>query len=111
MKSLNIKALSEFTNILKSSKNLFTDNGRSRFQLKTAGKRKWEEVKKDDAEQLRNILKENRLLQDKIEKLHEKIAKYKDTQNELLAEIGKLCKLYQEDIINSDGEYIPGDHD
>ena len=55
--------------------------------------------------------KENRLLQDKIENLHEKMVKYEDTQNELLAEIGKLCKLYQEDIINSDGEYIPGDHD
>ena len=68
-------------------------------------------MKKDDAEQLRNTLKENLLLQDKIEKLHEKMVKYEDTQNELLAEIGKLCKLYQEDIINSDGEYIPADHD
>ena len=61
--------------------------------------------------QLRNTLKENRLLQDKIEKLHEKMAKYEDTQNELLSDRGKLCKLYQEDIINSDDEYIPGDHD
>ena len=61
--------------------------------------------------QLRNTLKENRLLQDKIEKLHEKMAKYEDTQNELLSDRGKLCKLYQLDIINSDDEYIPGDHD
>ena len=85
MKSLNIKALPKFINILKSSKNISTDNGRSHFPLETAGKRKWEEVKKDDAEQLRNTQKENRLLQDKIEKLHEKMVKYEDTQNELLA--------------------------
>ena len=111
MKSLNIKALPKFINVLKSSKNIFTDNRRSHFLLKNAGKRKWEEVKKDNAEQLRNTLKENRLLQDKIEKLHEKMVKYEDTQNELLADIGKLCKLYQEGIINFDGEYIPGDHD
>ena len=68
-------------------------------------------MKKDDAEQLRNTLKENRLLQDKIEELHEKMVKYEDAQNELLADRGKLCKLYQEGIINSDGEYIPEDHD
>ena len=79
MKSLNIKALHEYVNILKSSKNISTDNGRSHFLLKTAGKRKWEKVKKDDAEQLRYTLKENRLLQDKIEKLHEKMVKYDDT--------------------------------
>ena len=58
MKSLNIKALPEFINILKSSKNISTDNGRSHFLLKTAGKSKWEEVKKDDAEQLQNTQKE-----------------------------------------------------
>ena len=111
IKSLNIKALPKFINILKSSKNISTDNRRSHFLLKTSGKRKWEEVKKDDAEQLRNTQKENRLLQDKIEKLHEKMVRYEDAQNELLAEIGKLCKLYQEEIIYSDGEYIPGNHD
>ena len=52
MKSLNIKALPEFINILKSSKNISNDKGRSHFLLKIAGKRKCEEVKKDDAEQL-----------------------------------------------------------
>ena len=75
MKSLNIKAYPKFINILKSSKNISNNNGRSHFLLKTAGKRKCEEVKKDDTEQLRNTLKENRLLQDKIEKLHEKMVK------------------------------------
>ena len=52
MKSLNIKTFPKFINILKSSKNISTDNGRSHFLLKTAGKRKWEKVKKDDVEQL-----------------------------------------------------------
>ena len=78
MKSLNIKVLLEFINILKSSKNISTDNGRSHFLLKTAWLHKWEEVKKDNAEQLRYTLEENRLLQDKIEKLHEKMVKYED---------------------------------
>ena len=111
MKSFNVKALPEFVNIFQSSKNISTDKGRSHFLIKTAGKRKWEEVKKDDAEQLRWTVKENKLLQDKIDKLHERIVKYESVQNDLLADRGKLCKLYEEGIVNSDGEYIPGDHD
>ena len=111
MKSFNLKALPEFISIFQSSKSISTDHGRSHFLLKTAGKRKWEEVKKDDAEQLRCTVKENKLLRDKIDKLHERIFKYESVQNELLADRGKLCKLYEEGIVNSDGEYLPGDHD
>ena len=109
MKSFNIKALPEFINIFQSSKNISTDNGRSHFLLKTAGKRKWEEVKKDDEELLRDTIKENKLLQDKIAGLQNSIAKYEANQEELLADRGKLWKLYEEGIVDSDGEYKLGD--
>ena len=108
MKSFNVKALPEFIDIFQSSRNISTDRGRSHFLLKGAGKRKWEEVKKDDAEQLRDTLKENKLLQEKIDKLHENIAKYESAQDELLADRGKLWKLYEEGIVDSDGEYKLG---
>ena len=62
-------------------------------------------------EQLRCTVKENKLLQDKIDKLHERIVKYESVLDELLADRGKQCKLYEEGIVNSDGEYLPGDHD
>ena len=57
MKVLNVKVLPEFMHIFQSSKNLSTEHWRSHFQLKAAGKRKWEEVEKDDAEQLWDTLK------------------------------------------------------
>ena len=50
MKALNVKILMEFMHIFQSSKNLSTEHWRLHFLLKAVGKRKWEEVKWDDAE-------------------------------------------------------------
>ena len=47
----------------------------------------------------------------KIEELNENISKYESNQEVLLADRGKLWKLYEEGIIDSEGEYKPGDHD
>ena len=65
-KSMNIKVLPEFANIFESSKNISTERGRSHFLIKAAGKRKWEDVKREDEEQLQETLKQNQLLQEKL---------------------------------------------
>ena len=43
-------------------------------------------------------------LQSKIFSLEEKINEYETNQNDLLNDRGKLVKLYEEGVINSDGE-------
>ena len=108
---MNVKVLPEFVNIFKSSKNISTERGRSHFLLKTAGKRKWDEVKEEDVEQLRNYAKQNQLLEEKITNMQERINEYAKNQDELLEDRGKLVKLYQEGIIDSDGEYKNVNHE
>ena len=45
-------------------------------------------------------------LQTEIIFLKEKINEYEHNQNDLLNDRGKLVKLYQEGIIDSDGDFI-----
>ena len=110
-KSMNVKVLPEFVNIFQSAKNISTERGCSHFLIKTAGKRKWDQVKEEDVEQLRNTIKQNKLLENKIAKMKEKIDEFEKIQDELLIDRGKLVKLYQEGIVDSDGEYKEQDNE
>ena len=80
---MNVKALPEFVGIFKASQNISTVNGRSHFLIKSAGKLKWEEVKKDDGEQLQEEIKLNDNLRREIEKLKDKIEYFKQREDEL----------------------------
>ena len=102
---MNIKVLPEFANIIESSKNISTERGRSHFLIKAAGKRKWEDVKREDEEQLQETLKQNQLLQEKLNSMKGKIDEYQRNQDELLKDREKLVKLDNEGVIDSDGEY------
>ena len=110
-KSMNVKVLPEFVNIFQSAKNISTERGRSHFLIKTARKRKWDQVKEEDVEQLHNTIKQNKLLEDKIAKMKEKIDEFEKIQDKLLIDRGKLVKLYQEGIVDSDGEYKEQDNE
>ena len=102
---MNVKILPEFVNIFESAKNISTERGRTHFLLKTAGKRKWENIIKEDAVQLRNLAIQNQHLEGMINKMKEKIDEYAKNQDELLIDRGKLAKLYKEGIVDSDCEY------
>ena len=78
-KSMNVKVLQEFCNIFESVKNISTEKRHSHFLIKTTGKRKWENVKNEDAEQLRVTAKDNKLLKEKITKMQERIDAYEKT--------------------------------
>ena len=106
-KSMNFKVLQYFW----KAKNISTERGSSHFLIKTAGKRKWEDVKNEDAEQLRVTAKDNKLLHEKITIMQERIDAYEKTQDELLLDRGKLVKLYDQEVIDSDGEYKYEDHE
>ena len=68
-------------------------------------------MKNEDAEQLRVTAKDNKLLQEKITKMQERIDAYEKTQDELLIDRGMLVKLYDQGVIDSDGEYKYEDHE
>ena len=104
-RSMNVKILPEFVNIFESAKSISTERGRTHFLLKTAGKRKWENIIKEDAVQLRNLAIQNQHLEGMINKMKEKIDEYAKNQDELLIDRGKLAKLYKEGIVDSDCEY------
>ena len=103
-KSMNIKVLPEFASIFESSKNISTERGRSHFLIKASRKRKWEEVKREDEEQLRETAKLNQILQEKVNSMKSRIDEYEKNQDELLKDREKLVKLNDEGIIDSDGE-------
>ena len=69
------------------------------------------DVKNEDAEQLRVTAKDNKLLQEKITKMQEWIDAYEKTQDELLIDREKMVKLYDQGVIDSDGEYKYKDHE
>ena len=102
-KSMIIKVLQEFANIFESLKNISTERRCSHFLVKAKGKRKWEDVKRKDEEQLQEILKQNQLLQEKLNSMKEK-NEYQRNQDELLKDREKQVKLYDEGVIDSDGE-------
>ena len=104
MKSMNIKVLPEFASIFESSKNISTERRRSHFLIKTSRKRKWEEVKREDEEQLHETAKLNQILQEKVNSMKSRIDEYEKNKDELLKDREKLVKLYDEGIIDSDGE-------
>ena len=60
---------------------------------------------KKNAEQLPNLAIQNQYLEGMINKMKEKIEEYAKNQDELLIDWGKLVKLYQEGIVDLDGEY------
>ena len=93
MKKLNVKALPEFINIFKASQNISTVNGRSHFLIKRAGKRKWEDVMKDDKEQLKDEIKLNERLKGEIEGLKDRIEYFRQREYELLKENELLHEL------------------
>ena len=69
------------------------------------------DVKNEDTEQLRVTAKDNKLLQEKITKMQEWIDANEKTQDELLIDREKLVKLYDQGVIDSDGEYKYKDHE
>ena len=101
---MNVEAIPEIINIFANSQNVSISKGKSHFLMrdtKKFRKRKWpdEEMKMEDGRQ--KIIDD---LSSKIAILKKKIDEYNQKEDELLSDRGKLVKLYEEGIIDSDGE-------
>ena len=103
-KKLNVMALPEFIDIIQKSNSISVQKGRSHFLIKACGKRKWVEVEEDDAELLRKTVRENSELTSTIKDLDKKINWYRSQEDENFKNKDALVKLYEQEIIDSDGE-------
>ena len=103
-KRMTVKALPEFIAIFKNSKNISVHNGRTNHLLRKFGKRKWDQMESDDKEKLKEAEAKLKNMESTIEKLENKVKDYMYTQESLLQDKEKLCKLYEEGYIDSDGE-------
>ena len=105
-RKMNVVAIPEIIRIFAKSQSVSISKEKSHYLMRDARrdlKRKHpEEEMKVDEKYDRNVEK----IQSKILSLEEKINEYETNQNDLLNDRGKLVKLYEEGVINSDGEYI-----
>ena len=107
MKSrLNVAAILEIISILSKSQNVSVSKGKSHFLMRDCNvgikcKNPDEEMKED-----LNHSKKIDELKTTINALEFKIYEYEKNQDELLADRGKLVRLYKEGVIDSDGEYV-----
>ena len=107
MKSrLNVVAIPEIISIFSKSQNVSISKGKSRFLMRdyqVGRKRKHpDEEMKEDIDHSKKIDE----LKTTIRSLEFKIDEYEKTQDELLTDRGKLVKLYEEGVIDVDGEHI-----
>ena len=105
-KDLCVKVLPEFAEIFKSSTNVSVQKGRFHFLIKKFGKRKWGEVEDDDREMLKKANEKVLQLNKEVEEMELQIECFKEMEEKYLANNSKLAKLYDEKIIDSDGEAI-----
>ena len=105
-RGMNVVAIPEILNIFAKSNSVSLSKGKSHFlmrDLKSGRKRKHpdEEMKGVDDND-----KKIEKMKSTIKSLEDKIDEYERNQNDLLNDRGKLVKLYEEGVIDSDGEYI-----
>ena len=103
-KDLKVNALPQLLDLFSKSKNLSIFNGRSHFLLRDAPrKRKVYEMETDNS-LLKAAQSKIKELENKTNEQYNQLTKYEETQESLLKDKEKLCKLYEMGYINSDGE-------
>ena len=101
---MSVKALPEFISIFGKSDCVPVQNGKTHYLLKAAGRRKWSQMEDDNRDRLMKAKDEAIRLNETINSLQQKIEYYRNRDAEYLENKEKLVKLYQQDIIDSDGE-------
>ena len=100
---LDVEAIPEIVNIFTKSKNVSYMNGITHFlmrrQLKNR-KRKIHDIEMDLNEETKNEIKNYK---EKINDLQKEIEQYQRTDDDLLQDKEKLCKLYEYRVIESYG--------
>ena len=98
------KVLPEFAEIFKNSKNISLQKGRSHFLIKKFGKRKWGEIKDDYREKLKKVKEKVLELNKEVEMMELQIECFKEMVEKYYANNAEIEKLYNDNIIDSDGE-------
>ena len=105
-KGLDLAAIPEIAKIFSESHNISYEKGRSHFIMRDfKRKRKWYEIEDDMKVDLQGTNKFDELNL-KIKQLENKVALHAEREEELLKDKEKLVILYENGIIDSDGEAI-----
>ena len=105
-KGLDLAAIPEIAKIFSESHNISYEKGRSHFIMRDfKRKRKWYEIEDDMKVDLQGTNKFDELNL-KIKQLDDKVALHAEREEELLKDKEKLVILYENGIIDSDGEAI-----
>ena len=105
-KGLDLAAIPEIAKIFSESHNISYEKGRSHFIMRDfKRKRKWYEIEDDMKVDLQGTNKFDELNL-KIKQLEDKVALHAEREEELLKDKEKLVILYENGIIDSDGEAI-----
>ena len=78
--------------------------GRSHFLITKFGKKKWGEIKDDDREKLKKVNEKVLELNKEVEMMELQIECFKEMEDKYHVNNAKLEKLYNDNIIDSDGE-------
>ena len=103
-KEMKVRALPEFIKLIKDSKSISTQKGRSHFLIKGLGNKKWRNHAKNSWELLVGAHKEIEELNYNITNMEEKLVKLQEVEIENQKHKDKLAKLYDMEVIDSDGE-------
>ena len=103
-KELKVRALPEFIKLFKDSKSISTQKGRSHFLIKGLGNKKWGSFSKNSRELLTGAQKEIEELNANIMNMEEKLVKLQEVEIENQKHKDRLAKLYDMEVIDSDGE-------
>ena len=103
-KGLDLAAIPKIAKIFSESHNISYEKGRSHFIMRDF-KRKWYEIEDDMKVDLQGTNKFDELNL-KIKQLEDKVALHAEREEELLKDKEKLVILYENGIIDSDGEAI-----
>ena len=105
-RGLKVEAIPEIVSVFSRSKNVSVMNGRTHFLMrkeKHRSKKSYQDRVMNDAEETKENISN---LTDKIKNLEEKINAHQNSEDLLLQDKEKLCKLYKLRVIDSDEEYI-----
>ena len=99
-----MKALPKFVDIFRKFNNISSQKGRSHFLLKRCGKYKWDEMEDDNRDKLKKANETISNLNKEVEQLEGQIKWFKEIEEKYIDNKGKLNKLYNYNVIYSDGE-------
>ena len=103
-KQMKVRALPEFIKLFQDSTSISTHKGRTHFLINSLSNKMWGNYPKNKNEKLWDAEKEIELLRLGLKRVEEKLTSMENIEKENDKHKAKLAKLYELEVIDSDGE-------